>query len=99
MIGSPAGMKTLVVAGDGERWIRVGDLSEAVQERGVHSASVQEHGADWKKTLTELAEAAPNLDFNVKNATARPRVLWIWATVGIILQATALVIPGLATYF
>lgn len=48
--------------------------------------------------LDGLSEAAPNLALNVKNATAKPFELWVCATLGVALQAVAVVFPGLATY-
>ena len=87
-------MKTLVIAVDDSLRMKVLDIATAVEDGVLHS-----EGDIPDKILAELANAAPNLALNVKNATAPQWLLWLCAALGCFLQAAALVIPGLATYF
>jgi len=99
MIGSPAGMKTLVVAQSAGGRVKVLDIAAAVKDDFLYSPGLQIDDPNSKQILDELNNAAPNLGLNVKNATASARELWFWATVGLVMQAAAVAIPGVATYF
>lgn len=103
-------MKNLVIvgpkggqAGDGPRVL---DIVTACREGLLRSpgldtsdlGSISGTTLATLATLDELSEAAPNLALNVKNATAKPFELWVCATIGVALQAAAIVFPGLATY-
>jgi len=104
LIGSPAGMKNLVVVGPkfGQTGagLRVLDIATACRDGLLQSPGLNNGDLDSISgtTLTELSEAAPNLALNVKNATAKPFELWVCATIGVALQVAAIVFPGLATY-
>lgn len=95
MIGSPAGMKTLVVTKSSKGKIEVLDLATAFERELLVSPGLRV----GNPYLRELNNAAPNLALNVKNATSSSRELWLWAGVGLVLQIAAMVIPGMATYF
>jgi len=99
MIGSPAGMKTLIVTKSSDGALAVLDLAAAFQGDLLSSHGLQAEDAGTAKLLSELSEAAPNLALNVKNATAPAWELWLWASVGVVLQATAIAAPGVSTYF
>jgi len=99
MIGSPAGMKTLIVTKSSDGALAVLDLAAAFQDDLLSSHGLQAEDAGTAKLLSELSEAAPNLALNVKNATAPAWELWLWASVGVVLQATAIATPGVSTYF
>ncbi|KAK5657396.1 hypothetical protein OQA88_2966 [Cercophora sp. LCS_1] len=96
--GSPAGMKILIVTSteSGEKDIL--DLASAFEQGLLTWNGLDSHDPHDKKLLRELRDAAPNLALNVKNATAPSWELWFWAGVGVLLQTTALVIPGIAMY-
>lgn len=104
LIGSPAGMKNLVVVGKkGDRdgaSLRVVDIATACRDNLLRSPGLgtRDLNSVSETTLNELSEAAPNLALNVKNATAKPFELWVCATIGVALQGAAIVFPGLATY-
>ncbi|KAK0634196.1 hypothetical protein B0T14DRAFT_87254 [Immersiella caudata] len=99
MIGSPAGMKTLITTKTEDGDIVVLDLAKAFSQGLLSSHGLRAGDASTAKLLGELSEAAPNLALNVKNATATTWELWLWASVGVILQATAMAVPGVSTYF
>jgi hypothetical protein len=52
-----------------------------------------------RDTINSLNNAALNLALNVRNATAPLWELWLCASIGIVLQLVALVIPGFTTYY
>ncbi len=95
-------MKNLVIVKKseygGEPRTEVVDLATACRQRWLDSDGLDISTTGSGKELDELSEAAPNLALNVKNATAPWWELWLWAAVGIALQAAALVVPLLATY-
>jgi hypothetical protein len=98
-IGSPAGMKNLIVTTREEGNLDVVDLRTAVLERIVHPP----HKFDWAvpdvyDLMDELRDAPPNLALNVENATVPTWRLYLWALLGVALQLAAIVVPGVATY-
>lgn len=103
LIGSPAGMKNLVVVGPKDAQAgagpRVLDIATACREGLLRSTGLNsgDLASISGTTLDELSEAAPNLALNVKNATAKPIELWVCASIDVALQAAAIVFPGLAT--
>ena len=99
MIGSPAGMKTLIVTKSSDDTLSVLDLASAFESGLLSSQSLPVGDAATAKLLSELSEAAPNLALNVKNATAPAWELWLYASVGVVLQTTAMAVPFLSTYF
>ena len=95
LIGNPQGMKTLICADDG----KVFDLHSAFGAGYLRlTGRGGLKGTQEEEVIVSLNNAAPNLALNVKNATAPAWELWIWAVVGVLLQAAALTVPGLATY-
>ena len=98
LIGSPAGMKNLIIARvDGKT--KVFDLASAFDKRLIQSPHLYRGDPNSMRMVHELSDAAPNLALNVKNATAPIWELWLWAAVGVVLQTAALVFPGMLTYF
>lgn len=97
-------MKNLVVVGPKDAQAgagpRVLDIATACREGLLRSTGLNngDLASISGTTLDELSEAAPNLALNVKNATAKPIELWVCASIGVALQAAAIVFPGLATY-
>lgn len=89
MIGSPAGMKTRVVTKSSEGEVEVLDLAGAFRGGLLQSPGLLIGDRNTVKILKELSDAAPNLALNVKNATSSSRKLWLWASVGLVLQAAA----------
>lgn len=93
LIGNPQ-MKWLILDKSNGK---LHDLQSACKERLIrHDQSLGY--PDGSEVTSILKDAAPNLALNVRHATASSKELWFWAIVGIGLQATAIVIPGLATY-
>ncbi|KAK4443355.1 hypothetical protein QBC34DRAFT_362061 [Podospora aff. communis PSN243] len=101
-LGSPAGMKTMIIARSDDGTMQALNLGNAFKAGLLTSRGLDGRGPDWKRKLEqlleELSEAAPNLALNVKNATAPSREVWLWASVGVILQGLAIVIPGFFTH-
>jgi hypothetical protein len=98
LIGSPAGMKNLIIAKVNGK-TEVFDLASAFDKRLLHSPHLDEDDPNSMRIVDELSNAAPNLALNVKNATAPLWELWFWAAVGVVLQTAALIFPGMLTYF
>ncbi|KAF3026588.1 hypothetical protein E8E14_014233 [Neopestalotiopsis sp. 37M] len=87
VMGQPAGMKTLIISDK-----KVYDIKSALGRGVLERINID------NEDLDSLADAAPNLTLNIRNATAPAWELWTWAAVGTILQLIAVVIPGIATY-
>lgn len=93
-------MKNLVIVGPkgGQAGAgpRVLDIATACREGLLRSTGLNngDLASISGTTLDELSEAAPNLALNVKNATAKPFELWVCATIGVALQAAAIVSPA-----
>lgn len=71
------------------------NVSEALRHGGLDSRpnlhSLERFGVDW-------CDATPNLTLNARNATMSVKEIWLWAFIGILLQAFAITFAGLATY-
>ncbi|KAK4178769.1 hypothetical protein QBC36DRAFT_96243 [Triangularia setosa] len=92
LIGNPQ-MKWLILdKTDG----KLHDLQSAYQTNVIQSDTKSR--SDESEFIPTLSDAAPNLALNVRHATASHKELWFWAVIGVVLQGTALVIPGFATY-
>lgn len=93
LIGNPQ-MKWLILDKSNGK---LHDLQSASEERLIRHDQILGY-SDGSEVTSILKDAAPNLALNVRHATASSKELRFWAIVGIGLQATAIVIPGLATY-
>jgi len=49
--------------------------------------------------VPDISNGAPNIALNVRNSTASPIELWIWAIAGTVLQCSALIFPAVTTYY
>jgi len=74
MIGAPSGMKTLVIVERGDMR-EVVDLATAVQRGWLLSPHLPPDSPPKNKMLSELADAAPSLALNIKDAAAAPWAL------------------------
>jgi len=92
-------MKNLIVTRTSYGKIEVLDFAMAFHQDLIHSHDLLKGDANTEKLVQDLSEAAPNLALNVKNASAPSSELWAWAAVGILLQAAAMGIRGVTTYF
>lgn len=101
-IGSPAGMKNLFITRDKSDRTGVINFREVVDYNLMNCPSRHFYdpstSVNYRRIIDDLSDAAPNLALNVKNATALTEELWLWATLGIVLQLTAMAVPGVATY-
>jgi len=50
------------------------------------------------ENVKKIASETPNLTLNVAGAIIKPRELWLYALLGILLQSVTLAIPALGTY-
>lgn len=91
-------MKDLIIT-KGEGRTEIMGLREAVNKGLMRFPIPARYPTDFDETIDDISGAAPNLALNVKNATAPTWELWSWAVLGIVLQLTAMAIPGLATYY
>lgn len=108
LIGNPKGMKNLIVAtqkhagqDDGPEHTTVSDLATAYPNELLDWEGTPEYQRQMKHdtVLTRLTNAAPNLAPCVKNSTASSAELWAFAATGVLLQATAIIIPALGAYY
>ncbi|KAK3321371.1 hypothetical protein B0T19DRAFT_466722 [Cercophora scortea] len=102
MIGSPAGMKTLIIAAskdddDSMGAIQVHDIATA-QEADILDFKRRGH-QPTETAVRALRNTAPNLTLNVKAAIVSSSELWQWAGIGVLVQLAALIYPAYPTYY
>ncbi|KAF1998489.1 hypothetical protein P154DRAFT_247937 [Amniculicola lignicola CBS 123094] len=105
--------KEFIIYHDKEKGLQVGDLEESV-ERGwlVEVSKTWAFFHKYSSTRRKLSSehmfphnykqhliGAPNIALNIHGASPRRMELWAWVTMGVVLQTSACVLPGLGTYY
>ncbi|KAF9773469.1 hypothetical protein IL306_008710 [Fusarium sp. DS 682] len=92
LIGDSEELKTLIATKDG----KVYDIQTADNE---YLLSGSKKGYSFTpEELEALSNTAPSLALNVPKAITPPYEMWLWVTLGVLLQLLALVFPVLATF-
>ncbi|KAF4818565.1 hypothetical protein CGCTS75_v011989 [Colletotrichum tropicale] len=107
VIGEPKGMLTVIITPKGN----ITRLSDAFSMKESHFNIIERNnGMAIPSNMVETVQVLesrthraslclpPNLSLNVRSKPASPKMLWAWAAFGVVLQALAIVYPGIATY-